>query len=65
MYRYRYRYGRYEMLAKSISWSELVYLREVEKLTNKEIAKRYDIAYTTVLKYIGRQPKGLKKDRVS
>lgn len=42
-----------EPLTKSVSVEELRHMREVEGLTNKEIAKRLDVSATTVGKYLG------------
>lgn len=48
-----------EPLSKSVSISELLYLRNVEHLTNKQIGQKLDVHPATVMRYIGpdiRQP---------
>lgn len=48
-----------EPLSKSVSVSELLYLRNVEHLTNKQIGQKLDVHPATVMRYIGpdiRQP---------
>lgn len=40
-----------------VSWSELLYYREHEHLSNREIARRLGVSYQTVLKTIGPEPK--------
>lgn len=42
-----------EPLSKSVSIAELRHMREVDGLTNKEIADRLDVAPTTIAKYLG------------
>lgn len=46
-----------------VSWSELLYYREHEHLSNREIARRLGVSYQTVLKTIGPEPK--KEDAAS
>ena len=53
-----------EALSNSVSISELRHMREVEGLTNKEIAKRLDVAPSTISRYLGPQdPEILKRIR--
>lgn len=47
-------------ISKQVSVSEMMTLRE-QGLTNKQIADRLDIGYSTVCAYIGRAPAGLRK----
>lgn len=48
-------------LSKEVSREELLHMRE-EGLTNKQIAERLGCAYYTVLRYIGKQPDGMRAD---
>lgn len=48
-------------LTDSISISELKHMREVEGLSNAEIAKRVGCAVSTVIAYIGKQPVEMTK----
>lgn len=43
-----------------VTAAEMMRMREEEGLSNAEIAKRLDISYSTVKKYIGTQPDGIK-----
>lgn len=43
-----------------VTAAEMMRMREEEGLSNAEIAKRLDISYSTVKKYIGTQPNGIK-----
>ena len=53
-----------EALSNSVSISELRHMREVEGLNNKEIAKRLDVAPSTISRYLGPQdPEILKRIR--
>lgn len=47
-------------LANDVSISELLYLREKEGLSNKEIAKRLGVGYNNILALIGPQPRRVK-----
>lgn len=38
-----------------VSYSELMYYRNEEKLSNKEIAKRLGVSYQTILNLIGKE----------
>lgn len=46
--------------AADVSISELLYYREKEKLSNREIAKRLGVSYVSVLERIGPQPRRAK-----
>lgn len=48
-------------LTDTISISELKHMREVEGLSNAEIAKRIGCAVSTVIDHIGKQPKEMTK----
>ena len=48
-------------LTESVSVSELKHMREVEGLSNAEIAKRVGCAVSTVIAYIGQQPVEMTK----
>lgn len=48
-----------------VSYGELLYMREVEGLSNKEIAARCGCSVATVYKYLGARPKPPKPDTVS
>lgn len=48
-------------LSKEVSREELLHMRE-EGLTNKQIAERLGCNYYTVLRYIGKQPDGMRAD---
>ncbi len=48
-------------LTDSVSISELKHMREVEGLSNAEIAKRIGCAVSTVIAHIGKQPKEMTK----
>lgn len=50
-----------EPLSKSVSVSELLYLRNVEHLTNRQIGEKLDVHPATILRYIG--PDVRKPDR--
>lgn len=50
-------------LSKSISVAELMHLREVEGLSNGEIAEKIGCHINTVIKYIGKHPDGKRKKR--
>lgn len=49
-----------EPLTNSVSVQEMLEMRE-SGLSNKEIAERLDVAYSTICRYIGRNPKQAKK----
>lgn len=44
-----------------ISLQELQYMRDHDKLSNREIADRCGISYNTVVRYLGRQPKDIPR----
>ena len=46
--------------AAEVSTSELLYFREKEQLSNREIAKRLGVSYASVLERIGPQPRRAK-----
>ena len=46
---------------RDISISEMLHLRNVEGLSNAEIAQRLGMGYSTVCKYLGKQPAGIRK----
>lgn len=48
-------------LSKSVSVAELMHMREVDHLSNRDISKRLGISIRTVYRYIGNQPAGLRK----
>lgn len=48
-------------LSNSISVAEMMHIREVEGLTNADIAKRLGTSTKTVYAYIGKQPSGMRK----
>lgn len=43
-----------------VTAAEMMRMREEEGLSNAEIAKRLDISYATVKRYIGAQPDGIR-----
>lgn len=43
------------------SLQELQYMRDHDKLSNREIADRCGISYNTVVRYLGRQPKDIPR----
>ena len=49
-------------ITEEISINEMRQLR-ADGLSNKEITERLEICYPTVLKYLGKQPKGLRTER--
>ena len=49
-------------ITEEISINEMRQLR-ADGLSNKEIAERLGICYPTILKYLGKQPKGLRTER--
>lgn len=53
--------AKYEKLSNSISVAEMMHMREVEGLSNQEIAERIGATNKTVYRYIGAQPAGLRK----
>lgn len=59
MWYHKYGYGLKESLLKSVDMSTLLYMRNVEHMTNREIAQRLDVSTATIRKYIG--PMGKKK----
>jgi hypothetical protein len=48
-------------LGKSISVAEMLHMRNEEGLSNGEIAKRLGCTTNTVIRYIGKQPHGVRK----
>ena len=50
-------------LMESVSVREMQEMRDNEGMSNNEIAEALDVFYMTVYKYIGAQPKGLRKAR--
>jgi len=48
-------------LLDEVTIQEMMNLREIEHLSNAEIAERLDVHYATVIKYIGKNPKGIRK----
>lgn len=50
-------------IMESVSVREMQEMRDNEGMTNNEIAEALDVSYMTVYKYIGAQPKGLRKAR--
>lgn len=53
--------AKYEKLSNSVSVAEMMHMREVEGLSNQEIAERLGTTKKTVYRYIGAQPTGLRK----
>lgn len=53
--------AKYEKLSNSVSVAEMMHMREVEGLSNQEIAERIGATKKTVYRYIGAQPAGLRK----
>lgn len=51
----------YRPLSDSVSMSEMLHMREERGLSNKEIAAKLGIGASTVYRYIGNQPEGLRK----
>ena len=49
-------------LSEDVSVREMRELRE-DGLTNRQIAEKLDCTYQTVLRYIGRQPEGMRGER--
>lgn len=47
------------------SLQELQYMRDHDKLSNREIADRCGISYNTVVRYLGRQPKDIPRSQIS
>jgi hypothetical protein len=54
-----------QSLLKDVTVNELMELRHSEGLSNQEIADRLGVHVTTIYHYIGRQPKELRKVRIS
>lgn len=50
--------GKGHKLLDDISVSEMMRMREEEGLSNYEIAMRLGVTPTTILRHIGRQPRG-------
>ena len=50
-------------LMEIVSVREMQEMRDNEGMSNNEIAEALDVSYMTVYKYIGAQPKGLRKAR--
>lgn len=48
-------------LLDEVSMDELMYMRNEEGLSNKEIAERIQCSYATICKVLGPQPKGVRK----
>lgn len=48
-------------LSDSVSLSELRHMREVEGLSNAEIAERLNVSVTIIYRYLGKQPPGMRK----
>ena len=53
----------YRSLMEDVSISELLRMREEENMSNQEIADALGVSYDCVKKYIGPQPKGMRKMR--
>ena len=53
----------YESLLNQVSVHEMMEMRENEGMSNREIAEALGTTQTTVRKYIGNQPKGMRKYR--
>ena len=49
-------------LIKNVSISELLHMRE-QGMTNAQIAQKVGVSNRTIINYLGRQPKGLRKKR--
>lgn len=52
----------FKPITDTISVQELLALRE-QGLSNREISERLDVAYNTVLKYIGRNPRKILENK--
>ena len=52
-------------ISKSISVAEMMHMRNEERLSNGEIAKRLGCNISTVIRHIGKQPSGMRKPRGS
>lgn len=61
-YSYRYWFRPAEKLTAHVSYSELMYMREHERMSNREIAERVGVSVATILKYIGKMPEDLRKE---
>ena len=59
---YNYWFRPVEKLTDHISMSELNYMREHERMSNKEIAERCGVSVATIRKYIGAMPADLRKE---
>ena len=49
-------------LTRDLSYTELMYMRENEGMSNREIADTLDVSYQSVLRVIGKQPSGIRKN---
>ena len=50
-------------LGLDISTAEMLRMRESEQLNNRRIAERLGVSINTVYRYIGKQPKGMPRER--
>lgn len=48
---------------RDVSVSEMLHMREVQRMSNREIAEKLDCSTVTVYKAIGRQPEGIRAPR--
>ena len=53
----------YRSLMEDVSISELLRMRDEEGVSNREIADALGVSYSCIKKYIGCQPKGMRKVR--
>ena len=51
-------------ILQDFSLQELQYMRDHDKLSNREIADRCGISYNTVVRYLGKQPEDIPRYRI-
>lgn len=61
-YSYSYWFRPQEKLTAHVDMSTLLYMRNVERMSNREIASRCGVSTATILKYIGKMPDDLRKE---